>query len=607
PAGPQPASTRLMQDDRKLTVASFNVENFDPGDGQRIDQLGQAIAVNLNHPDIIGLLEVQDNNGEKDDGTTDASESFRVLIESIRAHGGPEYAFTDIAPENNKDGGDPGGNIRVGFLYNPQRITLTDKPKGDSVTSVTYGAQGLSPNPGRIDPLNASFDGSRKPLAAEFEFAGQQVIVVANHFNSKGGDQAPFGGAQPPVRSSEIQRAKIAAIVNGFVKSILQVNPKANVVVLGDLNDFQFSETLSLLRGQELTNLIDKLDEKERYSYIYEGNSQTLDHMLVSVSLSQTSVPDIVHINADFSASDGRVSDHDPLVAQIELPRQTDQPSKDGGGGRNDDHDEEQQENRNNPNTGNSSSGSANGTLNGQSQTAISDQKGSGVSDSNVLHVKTVVSGAEQNAQKRAVAQVVAADIHNANQNGAKGTLVIRAGEQSDAKAYEVNLNGEALEAILNEHIRSLRLETPQGGYEVATGRLSLQKLADTWQVPVKQMTLSFAIAPNEELANRRAIPVGRKLLQAVDIAAELSSEDGRKQLLTGNVVDSGNGYERYLLRVPVGADASWLAVVKILTNQGTQLSYHPVPFHVSGEEISVYGRSGGDLRCAGWRCFWGR
>ncbi|MDQ0496030.1 hypothetical protein [Paenibacillus brasilensis] len=266
--------------------------------------------------------------------------------------------------------------------------------------------------------------------------------------------------------------------------------------------------------------------------------------------MSQTSVLDIVHINADFSAADGRVSDHDPLVAQIELPRQTDQPSKDGGGGRNDDHDEEQQENRNNPNTGNSSSGSANGTLNGQSQTAISDQKGSGVSDSNVVHVKTVVSGAEQNAQKKAVAQVVAADIHNANQNGAKGALVIRAGEQADAKAYEVNLNGEALEAILNEHIRSLRLETPQGGYEVATGRLSLQKLADTWQVPVKQMTLSFAIAPNEELANRRAIPAGRKLLQAVDIAAELSSEDGRKQLLTGNVVDSGNGYERYLLRV---------------------------------------------------------
>jgi predicted extracellular nuclease len=41
-----------------------------------MDQLGRAIAVNLNHPDIVGLLEVQDNNGEQDDGTTDASDSL---------------------------------------------------------------------------------------------------------------------------------------------------------------------------------------------------------------------------------------------------------------------------------------------------------------------------------------------------------------------------------------------------------------------------------------------------------------------------------------------------------------------------------------------------
>lgn len=593
PGGLQPANTRLIGDDRKLTVASFNVENFDPGDGKRIDQLGQAIAVNLNHPDIIGLLEVQDNNGEKDDGTTDASESFRVLIEAIRAHGGPEYNFTDIGPENNKDGGAPGGNIRVGFLYDPQRVTLTDKPKGDSVTSVTYGVQGLSLNPGRIDPLNASFEDSRKPLAAEFEFEGQQVIVVANHFNSKGGDQAPFGGIQPPVRSSEIQRVKIAAIVNGFVKSVLQVNPKANMVVLGDLNDFQFSETLALLRGQELTNLIDHLDEKERYSYIYEGNSQTLDHMLVSPSLSKTSVLDIVHMNADFSAADGRVSDHDPLVAQIDVPRETEEPPTEGGNGRNDDDEEDQQDNEGNANAGNSSSGNVNGTVNGQGQTASSEPNGSSLSGTNVVQVKSVMTGVEQNGLKKAVAQVTADEIQKAIQNGAKGTLVIRAGEQVEARTYEVHLNGEALGAVLNDLIRTLRVETPQGGYEVATSRLSLQKLADTWQVPVKQISLNFSIASNEELAKRLDVPTGRKLLQALNIAAELRNEDGRKQLLAGNG-DSGSGYERYLLRVPATVDAEQLAVVKVSTNQAGQLSYTPVPFHTSSEEITVYGRSGG-------------
>ncbi|MGW8956979.1 S-layer homology domain-containing protein [Paenibacillus sp. NPDC055715] len=584
--GLQPASTRLVQDDRKLTVASFNVENFDPGDGKRIDQLGQAIAANLNHPDIVGLLEVQDNNGEKNDGTTDASESFRVLIEAIRAHGGPEYAFTDIAPENNKDGGAPGGNIRVGFLYNPQRVMLTDKPKGDSVTSVTYGEQGLSLNPGRIDPLNASFKYSRKPLAAEFEFEGQQVIVIANHFNSKGGDQAPFGGIQPPVRSSEIQRAKIATIVNGFVKSVLAVKPQANIVVLGDLNDFQFSETLARVRGQELTNLVDKLDEKERYSYIYGGNSQTLDHLLVSPSISESSVLDIVHINADFSAADGRVSDHDPLVAQIGLPRQTVEPPTDGGSGRNK-HDDQQESNGSN-NTGGNASGTTN---NGQGEIANSGQNGNGSSGANVVQAKSIVT--EQNGLKRAVAQIPATDIQNAIRNGAKGTLVIRAGEQADAKLFEVSLNGDALGAVLNDCIHTLRVETPQGGYEVATSRLSVQKLADTWQVPVQQISLSFTVTSNKELSNRTDIPAGRKLVQAVDVVAELRSEDGRKQLLAGSD-NSGKGYERYLLRVPATVDMGQLAVVRASTNQAGQLSYHPVPFIASGEELTVYGRSGG-------------
>ncbi|WP_431091400.1 S-layer homology domain-containing protein [Paenibacillus sp. 8b26] len=588
----QPANTRLVQDDHKLTVASFNVENFDPGDGKRIDQLGQAIAVNLNHPDIVGLLEVQDNNGEKDDGTTDASESFRVLIEAIRAYGGPEYAFTDIAPENNKDGGAPGGNIRVGFLYNPQRVTLTDKSKGDSVTSVTYGEQGLSLNPGRIDPLNAAFEYSRKPLAAEFEFDGQQVTVIANHFNSKGGDQAPFGGIQPPVRSSEIQRAKIATIVNGFVKSVLAQNHQANIVVLGDLNDFQFSETLALVRGQELTNLVDKLDEKERYSYIYEGNSQTLDHLLVSPSISESSVLDIVHINADFSAADGRVSDHDPLVAQIGLPRQIGEPPTDDESGRNKDDDDDQQESNVSNNIGNNSSGNASGTTNnGQGETANSGQNGNGSSDVNVVQAKSIVT--EQNGLKRAVAQVPAADIQNAIRNGANGTLVVRAGEQADVKLFEVNLNEDALGAVLNDRIHTLRVETPQGGYEVATGRLSVQKLADTWQVPVKQISLSFTVTPNEGLAKRTDIPAGRKLVRAVDVVAELRSENGRKQSLAGSG-NSDKGYERYLLRVPATVDMGQLAVVKVSINQAGQLSYHPVPFTVSGEELTVYGRSGG-------------
>ena len=73
---------------------------------------------------------------------------------------------------------------------------------------------------------------SRKPLAAQFDFNGESVIVVANHFNSKGGDLPLFGKVQPPVLNSEVQRMQIANVVNGFVKDIQAKDPNANVVLV---------------------------------------------------------------------------------------------------------------------------------------------------------------------------------------------------------------------------------------------------------------------------------------------------------------------------------------------------------------------------------------
>ena len=51
-------------------------------------------------------------------------------------------------------------------------------------------------SPGRIDPLNAAWTASRKPLAAEFTFRGKTYFVIVNHFNSKGGDSPLFGRLQ---------------------------------------------------------------------------------------------------------------------------------------------------------------------------------------------------------------------------------------------------------------------------------------------------------------------------------------------------------------------------------------------------------------------------
>jgi predicted extracellular nuclease len=141
--------------------------------------------------------------------------------------------------------------------------------------------------------------------------------VVANHFNSKGGDQPLFGRFQPPLRSSEAQRHQQAQIVNDFVDQILAADRKADIVVLGDLNDFDFSTTLELLEGGVLTTLIETLPPSERYTYVFEGNSQSLDHILVSQDLAKFKpVYDVVHVNAEFAQ---QASDHDPQVARLEV------------------------------------------------------------------------------------------------------------------------------------------------------------------------------------------------------------------------------------------------------------------------------------------------
>ena len=111
---------------------------------------------NLKSPDIITLVEVQDNDGEVNSGQTDASENYMRLIEAIKAAGGPTYQWTDVAPKNNDNGGAPGGNIRVGYLYNPERVTLSQGTKGLSDQGNGWDDEGnLTSNPGVWIQLNS--------------------------------------------------------------------------------------------------------------------------------------------------------------------------------------------------------------------------------------------------------------------------------------------------------------------------------------------------------------------------------------------------------------------------------------------------------------------
>src|SRR5699024_7442311 len=87
----------------------------------------------------------------------------------------------------------------------------------------------------------------------------------------------------------------------------------------GDMNDFEFSEPLDVLKGDELTNMIDEVPQEERYTYVFQGNSQVLDHVLVSNNLADRAEIDILHVNADFTEMHGRASDHEPVLTQIDL------------------------------------------------------------------------------------------------------------------------------------------------------------------------------------------------------------------------------------------------------------------------------------------------
>ena len=317
--GLQRETTRKQSRD-ELALATYNVENLDPAD-TTFAAHASAIVNNLRSPDIVSLEEIQDDNGATDDGTVGASLTVNKLIDAIVAAGGPRYEWRSIDPVDDQDGGEPGGNIRQVFLFNPGRVSFTDRPGGDSTTAVgvtkVHGKAQLTASPGRIDPVGEAWTNSRKPLAGEFVFRGRTVFVIANHLTSKGGDQPLTAQYQPPSRSSETQRHLQATEVNTFVKDILAKQGNADVVTLGDMNDFEFSDTTKILEGQgDLWSAIKSLPRSERYTYDYQGNSQVLDQILVSPSIRRGCDFDYdsVHINSEFH---DQISDHDPQVLRF--------------------------------------------------------------------------------------------------------------------------------------------------------------------------------------------------------------------------------------------------------------------------------------------------
>ncbi|GAB3386874.1 hypothetical protein GCM10027568_05830 [Humibacter soli] len=319
----------------QLSVATYNVENLAPSDpASKYTALAQGVVTNLASPDVVALEEVQDNDGATDSGTVAADQTLAKLTAAIHAAGGPLYDWREIDPVNDQDGGQPGGNIRVAFLFDPTRVSFVDRggssvDRSTTATAVvkSHGEPQLTLSPGRIDPTSDAWTSSRKPLVGEFDFRGQDVFVIGNHFDAKLGDQNADGRYQYPDQSSAVQRQQQATEVHDFVASLLKADKKAKVIVAGDLNDYQFSPALKTLTGAAtgkpiLTDLITTLPKNQQYTYDYDGISEVLDHILVTSGVG-TPTYQVVHINSEFA---NQTSDHDPQEVAITVGKKNSAP-----------------------------------------------------------------------------------------------------------------------------------------------------------------------------------------------------------------------------------------------------------------------------------------
>lgn len=324
-------------DGSALTVASYNVLNLsavEADDDQR-EKIASQIVTQLHSPDIIALQEIQDNNGDigncsNDDpspcaGVLDASETLQELADSISEAGGPDYEWFTVDPliettDDNRDDPDAFGgaslsNIRNAFLYNATRVQLTEFT---GLTREELQSRGVQ--------ANTAFDASRDPLEARFTYQDESIIILNNHFESRFGSTPIFGGPQPFVQAAEDAREAQALAMHELVSAYLEEDSESNIMVLGDLNTFEFTNDLAQILPSAsgstlLTRLADETSAADEYSFIFDGNSQALDHVFVSSALNNISTLNYVHVNVDFPrrSTDIVASDHEPLLTVIDF------------------------------------------------------------------------------------------------------------------------------------------------------------------------------------------------------------------------------------------------------------------------------------------------
>ena len=277
----------------EFSIATFNVENlFDyldpnPADPPKptrsqyeLDLAKTAAAIqDMGAPTIVGMQEV---------------ENIKVLKDLAQQDAIAEYNYQPVLEE----GTDPRG-IDVGYLVRGDQATINGW--------ANYPApEGLTSRP----PLMIT-------VTLHLQSKEATVYAINNHFSSMAGGE----------KATEPRRTAQAAWNVTLVKRILAAHPDAYVAVMGDMNSFYDSPPLAKLRQSGLRHVYEFTAPTRPYSYIYQGESETLDHILLTPALyDHLARVQVLHIDADYpppipgDSSARRVSDHDPVVAVFALP-----------------------------------------------------------------------------------------------------------------------------------------------------------------------------------------------------------------------------------------------------------------------------------------------
>jgi len=327
---------------------------------QKLNNLAGQILEDLHAPDIILIQEAEDQDichvastGLSCGGTSHGDgkpDTVQELALVIAGRGGPTYDAAD-----DRDGADDRGIISA-YMYRADRVELARAVPGDPVLGtsprVLYRGTALNHNfdvqnpkalnavlPPDVD-LSTGVDGTnvftRPVQVALFRVRSEtgargivDLYILNNHFSS---------GPNIRVGQRREQAAYNAAVVQALVH---HRGPHARIIVGGDLNVFPRpddpfapgdalfpSDQLKALYDVGLVNLWDALLDHSpaaAYSYVFEGQAQTLDQLFVTPSL-----VDVVsrvwaaHVNSDWPegyAGYGPrgASDHDPQGADFRI------------------------------------------------------------------------------------------------------------------------------------------------------------------------------------------------------------------------------------------------------------------------------------------------